>query len=132
MRVGGEQGKTLILVVDEGQNLPGEMLDVFRTLLNFETDDYKLLQLILFGQPEMGNMIHKYPNFEDRISFDFEIGPLNLGDTKGFIEHRLTMVGGGDKNWFSQKSIEKIHKNTQGYPPKTHPGLPSGLTGHDE
>ena len=43
--------------MDEGQNLPGEMLDVFRTLLNFETDDFKLLQLIIFGQPEMGKII---------------------------------------------------------------------------
>ena len=61
LKVGVEQGKVLVLIIDEGQNLPGEMLDVFRTLLNFETDDFKLLQLIIFGQPEMGNMIHKYP-----------------------------------------------------------------------
>ena len=54
LKVGVEQGKTLVLIIDEGQNLPGEMLDVFRTLLNFETDDFKLLQLIIFGQPEMG------------------------------------------------------------------------------
>ena len=47
LKVGVEQGKTLVLIVDEGQNLPGEMLDVFRTLLNFETDNFKLLQLIL-------------------------------------------------------------------------------------
>ena len=58
LKVGVEQGKTLVLIIDEGQNLPGEMLDVFRTLLNFETDDFKLLQLIIFGQPEMGTMIH--------------------------------------------------------------------------
>jgi len=118
LRVGVDQGKTLVLVVDEGQNLPEEMLDVFRTLLNFETDDYKLLQLIMFGQPEMGNIIHKYPNFEDRISFDFEIGPLNLADTKGFIEYRLARVGAENQTWFSPKSIEKIYKNTHGFPRK--------------
>ena len=118
LRVGVDQGKTLVLVVDEGQNLPEEMLDVFRTLLNFETDDYKLLQLIMFGQPEMGNIIHKYPNFEDRISFDFEIGPLTLADTKGFIEYRLTRVGAENQTWFSPKSIEKIYKNTHGFPRK--------------
>ena len=118
LRVGVDQGKTLVLVVDEGQNLPEEMLDVFRTLLNFETDDYKLLQLIMFGQPEMGKMINKYPNFEDRISFDFEIGPLNLADTKGFIEYRLAKVGAENQTWFSPKSIEKIYKNTHGFPRK--------------
>ena len=67
LKVGVEQGKVLVLIKDEVQNLPGEMLDVFRTLLNFETDDFKLLQLIIFGQPEMGKIIKKYPNFEDRI-----------------------------------------------------------------
>ena len=50
LKVGVEQGKVLVLIIDEGQNLPGEMLDVFRTLLNFETDDFKLLQLIIFSQ----------------------------------------------------------------------------------
>ncbi len=118
LKVGVEQGKTLVLVIDEGQNLPGEMLDVFRTLLNFETDDFKLLQLILFGQPEMGKIIHKYPNFEDRISFDFEIGPIALEDMQGMIDHRITVTGGDPGSWFTQESIKKIHKNTQGYPRK--------------
>ncbi len=118
LKVGVEQGKTLVLIVDEGQNLPGEMLDVFRTLLNFETDDFKLLQLIIFGQPEMGTMIHKYPNFEDRISFDFEIGPIGLEDMKGMIDHRIEISGGKAGSWFTEDAILKIHKNTQGYPRK--------------
>ena len=117
-KVGVEQGKTLVLIIDEGQNLPGEMLDVFRTLLNFETDDFKLLQLIIFGQPEMGTMINKYPNFEDRISFDFEIGPIALEDMKGMIDHRIEVTGGNAGDWFSEKTILKIYKNTQGYPRK--------------
>ena len=118
LAVGVEQGKTLVLIVDEGQNLPGEMLDVFRTLLNFETDDFKLLQLIIFGQPEMGKIIKKYPNFEDRIIFNFELGPISLEDTKGMIEHRINITGGNSPTWFSNESIIRIHKNTQGYPRK--------------
>ena len=118
LKVGVEQGKTLVLIIDEGQNLPGEMLDVFRTLLNFETDEFKLLQLIIFGQPEMGNMIHKYPNFEDRISFDFEIGPISLEDMRGMINHRIEITGGQAGSWFNEKALLKIHKNTQGYPRK--------------
>ncbi len=118
LKVGVEQGKTLVLIVDEGQNLPGEMLDVFRTLLNFETDEFKLLQLIIFGQPEMGTMIHEYPNFEDRISFDFEIGPIGLEDMKGMIDHRIEISGGEPNSWFTENAILKIHKNTQGYPRK--------------
>ncbi len=118
LKIGVEQGKILVLIIDEGQNLPGEMLDVFRTLLNFETDDFKLLQLIIFGQPEMGNMIHNYPNFEDRISFDFEIGPLTIEDVKGMIDHRIEISGGKAGSWFTDEAILKIHKNTQGYPRK--------------
>jgi len=118
LKIGVEQGKILVLIIDEGQNLPGEMLDVFRTLLNFETDDFKLLQLIIFGQPEMGAMIHKYPNFEDRISFDFEIGPIALEDMRGMVDHRIEVSGGKPGSWFTEKAILKIYKNTQGYPRK--------------
>ena len=118
LRIGVEQGKTLVLIVDEGQNLPGEMLDVFRTLLNFETDEYKLLQLIIFGQPEMGKIIHQYPNFEDRISFDFEVGPISIDDMRGMINHRLQITGGEPGDWFKESALVKIHKNTQGYPRK--------------
>jgi len=118
LKIGVEQGKILVLIIDEGQNLPGEMLDVFRTLLNFETGEFKLLQLIIFGQPEMGAMIHKYPNFEDRISFDFEIGPIALEDMRGMIDHRIEVSGGKPGSWFTEKAILKIYKNTQGYPRK--------------
>lgn len=116
LKVGVDEQRTLTLIVDEGQNLPENMLDVFRTLLNFEANDYKLLQLIIFGQPEIGSMISKYPNFEDRISYDFDLGPLSLQDTVGFINHRMRQVGGGDKPWFSQEVIERIYKSTGGYP----------------
>lgn len=118
LKIGVEQGKTLVLIVDEGQNLPSEMLDVFRTLLNFETDEFKLLQLIIFGQPEMGTMIHQFPNFEDRISFDFEIGPIGLEDMRGMVDHRIEVSGGKAGSWFTENAILKIHKNTQGYPRK--------------
>ena len=80
-KAGVEDGKVIVLIVDEGQNLPEQMIDVFRTLLNFETDEYKLLQLIIFGQPEMTKMLSNYPNFEDRIAFNFELGPVSLEDT---------------------------------------------------
>tara|TARA_B100001123_G_scaffold450873_1_gene624617 strand:+ start:5216 stop:8320 length:3105 start_codon:yes stop_codon:yes gene_type:complete len=118
LKVGVDDGKILTLIVDEGQNMPENMLDVFRTLLNFEANDYKLLQLIIFGQPEMGTMIKKYPNFEDRISFDFELGPLSLQDTLGFIHYRMKQVSGEDREWFTKQVIENIYKKTGGYPRK--------------
>ena len=118
INAGVEEGRVLVLVIDEGQNLKGEFLDVFRTLLNFETDDFKLLQLVIFGQPEMTSIIHEYPNFEDRITFNFELGPLDYESAEGIIKHRLTERGGGDKEYFTEEALRAIHNQTQGYPRK--------------
>ena len=118
INAGVEKGRVLVLVIDEGQNLKGEFLDVFRTLLNFETDEFKLLQLVIFGQPEMTSIIHEYPNFEDRITFNFELGPLDLESAEGIINHRLAERGGGDREYFTKDAIKAIHNQTQGYPRK--------------
>ena len=66
----------------------------------------------------MSRIIKDYPNFEDRIIFNFDLGPISLEDTKGMIHHRIQVTGGEKKNWFTDESIIKIHKNTQGYPRK--------------
>ena len=118
IKAGVEDGRVLVLVIDEGQNLKGEFLDVFRTLLNFETDDFKLLQLVIFGQPEMTSIIHEYPNFEDRITFNFELGPLDFESVEGIIKHRLAEKGGGEREYFTTNAIKAIHNQTQGYPRK--------------
>ena len=94
------------------------MIDVFRTLLNFETDEYKLLQLIIFGQPEMTKMLSNYPNFEDRIAFNFELGPVSLEDTRGLIDYRIKISGEENQAWFSDGAIKEIHKITDGFPRK--------------
>ena len=117
INAGVEEGRVLVLVIDEGQNLKGEFLDVFRTLLNFETDDFKLLQLVIFGQPEMTSIIHDYPNFEDRITFNFELGPLDYESVQGIINHRIAEKG-GDREYFTEEAIRAIHHQTQGYPRK--------------
>ena len=118
MKTGIDEKKVTVLIVDEGQNLPAEMIDVFRTLLNFETDEYKLLQLIIFGQPEMTKLLKNYPNFEDRIAFNFELGPVSLKDARGLIDYRLENSGGEKGAWFSDEAIKTIHDVTDGYPRK--------------
>ena len=117
-KAGVEDGRVIVLIVDEGQNLPEQMIDVFRTLLNFETDEYKLLQLIIFGQPEMTKMLSNYPNFEDRIAFNFELGPVSLEDTRGLIDYRIKISGEENQAWFSDGAIKEIHSITDGFPSK--------------
>lgn len=118
LKKGVDEGKVIVLIVDEGQNLPEQIIDVFRTLLNFETDEYKLLQLIIFGQPEMTKMLSNYPNFEDRIAFNFELGPVSLEDTRGLIDYRIKISGEENQAWFSDGAIKEIHKVTDGFPRK--------------
>ena len=118
LKTGIDENKVTVLIVDEGQNLPAEMIDVFRTLLNFETDEYKLLQLIIFGQPEMTKLLNDYPNFEDRIAFNFELGPVSLEDARGLVDYRIENSGGKKGAWFSDESIKMIHDVTDGYPRK--------------
>ena len=118
LKTGIDENKVTVLIVDEGQNLPAEMIDVFRTLLNFETDEYKLLQLIIFGQPEMTKLLKDYPNFEDRIAFNFELGPVSLEDARGLVDFRIENSGGEKGAWFSDESIKMIHDITDGYPRK--------------
>ena len=116
LKVGVDEEKVVVLIVDEGQNLPEQMIDVFRTLLNFETDEYKLMQLIIFGQPEMTKMLRNYPNFEDRIAFNFELGPVSLEDTRGLIDYRIKISGEENQAWFSDGAIKVIHDVTDGFP----------------
>ena len=118
LRTGIDERKVTVLIVDEGQNLPSEMIDVFRTLLNFETDEYKLLQLIIFGQSEMTKLLNGYPNFVDRIAFNFELGPVSLEDTRGLIDYRVENSGGQRGAWFSDEAIKMVHDVTDGYPRK--------------
>ncbi|MFL2982761.1 MAG: AAA family ATPase [Candidatus Neomarinimicrobiota bacterium] len=118
LKRGVEEEMVIVLIVDEGQNLPEQMIDVFRTLLNFETDEYKLMQLIIFGQPEMTKLIRNYPNFEDRIAFNFELGPVSLEDTRGLIDYRIKISGEENQAWFSDGAIKVIHEVTDGFPRK--------------
>ena len=118
LKKGVDEEKVIVLIVDEGQNLPEQMIDVFRTLLNFETDEYKLMQLIIFGQPEMTKLIRNYPNFEDRIAFNFELGPVSLEDTRGLIDYRIKISGEENQAWFSDGAIRVIHEVTDGFPRK--------------
>lgn len=114
---GVEEERVLVLIIDEGQNLTPEFLEALRTLLNFETDQFKLLQLIIFAQPELRKLMRKHKNFQDRIAFGYVLNPINLPDTKGLIHYRLQKSGfKGNSNLFSESAIDRIYNYTEGYP----------------
>ncbi|MFQ6607319.1 MAG: ExeA family protein [Fidelibacterota bacterium] len=108
-----------VLIIDEGQKMGPNQLEIIRMLLNFETNDSKLIQVIIFAQHEIKELLNKHENFKDRIAFGYEINPLDVEDTKGFITHRLEVAGllKGEEI-FSDRAIDLIHEETKGYPRK--------------
>ena len=116
---GVDEGKTIILLIDEGQKLTPTFLEILRTLLNYETNEYKLLQVVILAQMEVLPRIRRIKNFFDRITLKYIINPLDAGETEDMIEYRLKQAGynGGGK-LFSDGAIKLIYEYTMGYPRK--------------
>ncbi len=116
-RKGMEEDKVVVLVVDEAQKLSEMSLECLRILLNYETNKYKLLQLVLLGQMELHSRIMNIPNFLDRISFKYALNPLDENETKSMIEFRIRQAGyRASMNLFLDDAVREIHKYTRGYP----------------
>ncbi len=116
---GVEENKTVVLLIDEGQKLSQPFLEILRILLNYETNEQKLLQLVLLSQMELLPRIKKIRNFMDRVSLKYIINPLDQHETKEMIEFRLRQAGfNSGKSLFSHEAIEKIYDFSQGYPRK--------------
>ena len=111
--------KTVVLIVDEAQKLTESSMEMLRVILNYETNDTKLLQLVLFGQLELHSKIMKIPNFMDRISFKYTLNPLSLDETREMIAFRIKQASYCSNTLlFQEDAIEMIHKISQGYPRK--------------
>lgn len=112
-----EEQKTVVLLIDEGQKLTLPQLEVLRTLLNYETNENKMLQLVIFAQMELLPRIKYVRNFMDRISLKYILNPLDRFETEAMINFRLKQAGfNHDRNIFSREAIQKIFDCTQGYP----------------
>ena len=114
---GVREGRTVVLLIDEAQRLSPSSIELLRALLNYETNEYKLLQLILMSQMELLPRIRGMMNFWDRISLKYAINPLDETDTEGLIVFRLREAGfDSRKNLFTAHAIHEIYRHTQGYP----------------
>jgi general secretion pathway protein A len=110
-------GKRAVLIIDEAQNLSREVLEQLRLLTNLETNERKLLQIILLGQPELGETLNKRSlrQFSQRITARYHLEALKSNETRDYIAHRLK-VAGGDSNLFDTKASHRIHQLTGGVP----------------
>ena len=109
----------VILIIDEAQKLDMATLETLRILLNFETNEYKLLQLVLLGQVELYPKLADMPNFMDRISFKYTLNPLDVKEPKALIYYRINEAGYNSKmQLFDEEAINEIYAYTRGYPRK--------------
>lgn len=112
-----EENRTVVLLIDEAQKLNSLSLEILRVLLNYETNEYKLLQVVLLAQLELLPRIREIKNLMDRISLKYIINPLDEKETKEMIEFRIRQAGyNGGSPLFTNDAIEQIYRYTQGYP----------------
>jgi general secretion pathway protein A len=88
------EGKNVILLIDEAQNLTEDVLEQLRLLSNLETTRHKLLQIILVGQPELGEKLdsHELRQLAQRINLRCQLLPLNYKEVRGYIQHRINIA----------------------------------------
>ena len=113
-----QQGRDIVLIIDEAQNLKFEVLEQIRLLSNLETDKQKLLQIVLMGQPELKEVLarEELRQLRQRILVHYELHPLTADDMAHYIHHRLTLAGGNGRPSFTKWAMRAIHRGSKGIP----------------
>lgn len=117
-RMAVEEGRLVALIVDEGQKLSLECLEILRELLNFETNEHKLLQIVIFAQLEFEPILEAKANLADRVNLRFRLGPLDFQDTRELIEARLAMCAKdiSPEGIFTFWGLLGVYLATDGFP----------------
>ncbi len=112
------EGKNIILLIDEAQNLSKEVLEQLRLLSNLETATTKLLQIILVGQPELSDMLDSYDlrQLGQRITLSCHLVPLNLKETREYIEHRIRIASRKPGLKFTRDAYKAVYHYSRGFP----------------
>jgi general secretion pathway protein A len=107
-----------LLIIDEAQNLPRQVLEQIRILSNLETDKEKLLQIVLVGQLNLKDLLRspELRQLDQRVSIRYELQPLTREETSAYVAHRLTIAGGGSLVSFAPQALDQVHKFTSGIP----------------
>lgn len=112
-----QQGHKVVAIVDEAQALPDDALEMLRLLGNLETDQAKLLQLVLLGQPELDIRLtqHHLRQFRQRITFSADLRPLTMAETVAYIDNRL-IKSGANAGLFSLSQKKAVWRAARGTP----------------
>lgn len=120
---GVKDKRIIVLLIDESQVLPDFVLEILRILLNYETNEYKILQLVLMGQLELLPRIRSISNFWDRIALKYVLNPLGEEEVRELINFRIKQAGfiageDGKRELFSDEAVSLIWEYAQGFPRK--------------
>lgn len=112
------QDKRVVLCLDEAQAIPVESLEALRLLTNLETEKRKLLQIVLFGQPELNDNLelNSIRQLAQRITFSYHLGPLSKDELDYYVAHRLRVAGFTGARLFSRSAIARLYAATRGVP----------------
>ncbi len=112
-----ENGRRVVLIVDEAQGLSAEVLEQVRLLTNLETREQKLLQIILVGQPELRELLARTElrQLAQRITGRYHLTPLSAAETGAYVNHRLT-VSGAMAPIFTQSALRRLQRISGGIP----------------
>jgi general secretion pathway protein A len=110
-------GKSVLLIIDEAQNLSPDALESLRMLSNINADKHQLLQIMLVGQPQLKDMLMRPEllQFAQRVEVDFHIKPFAASDVQNYIEHRLA-IAGRNTPLFTPEACDRIAEASQGIP----------------
>jgi general secretion pathway protein A len=113
-----ENHQDTVLIIDEAQDLTGELLEQVRLLSNLETDERKLLQIVLLGQPELRDRLneHSLRQLRQRITIRFHLSPLRGDEVGQYIQHRLQVSGANGAPHFTRAALWRIHRYSKGIP----------------
>ena len=113
-----QTGKQVVFLLDEAQAMPEESIEVLRLLTNLETETEKLLQVVLFGQPELNDVLARdsLRQLRQRITFSYSLPTLTLEEVNSYINHRLNRSGFPGVNLFNTKAIQALAEASAGIP----------------
>ncbi len=111
-------GDLVVLFIDEAQDMSDQLLEQVRLLSNLETDDRKLLQIVLIGQPELRSKLDRKQlrQLRQRITVRFHLGSISRAETAAYLLHRLQVAGANGRPTFSSMAIRAIHRYAGGVP----------------
>jgi general secretion pathway protein A len=113
-----KSNRTVLLIIDEAQNLSREMLEEVRLLSNLETSDSKLIQILLVGQPELGEMLDRddLRQLRQRIVLRHELKPFDADELEAYVDERLRLAGYTGKGIFKRSALRELFAVTGGVP----------------